>query len=275
MTRSDHAHARLRDVGLLFGAALLALSIFRPILSHGVVGTPGIKAPGGLPDAFPAARSGASASDDGTTSSTNAAPAPSAPLHGIDVSHYQGRVDWAKVAAAGVVFAYAKATGGLTFVDPQFATNAAAAPAAGLHFGAYHFFLPADDPTEQAEHFLSVAKPGTGTLPPVLDIEKTDGASDDLARKAVTWLEHVKEKTGCTPLVYASTAFYNSHLGAALSDYPLYLADYAKSPTVPRDAGTFVLWQHSQKGTVSGIAGHVDLDLYEAGSVPIEEFLCP
>lgn len=271
MTGSHQARVRERDIGLLFGAALLALAIVRPDVPPGSPQAPGISAPGGLPRALPSAATDASTSDDPAP----AAPAPATPLHGIDVSHYQGNVDWAKVAAAGVVFAYAKATGGVTFVDPRFAANAKAAPAAGLHFGAYHFFLPSDDPTAQAEHFLSVAKPRKGTLPPVLDLEKTDGASDDLAQKAVTWLEHVKEKTGCTPLVYASSAFYDSHLGAALSDYPLYLADYAQSPKLPSDAGPLVLWQHSQTGTVRGINGHVDLDLYEAGSTPIEEILCP
>lgn len=273
MNRSDHDHARHRDIVLLFGAAVIVLAIVRPDVPHRMPSTPGISAPDGLPSAMPTAR--ADASTDGAGATSPAPATPTKPLHGIDVSHYQGSVDWAKVAAAGVVFAYAKATGGVTFVDPRFSANAAAAPAAGLHFGAYHFFRPSDDPTAQAEHFLSVANPGTGGLPPVLDLEKTGGGSDDLAQKAVTWLEHVKEKTGCTPLVYASTAFYDSHLGAALSDYPLYLADYSQSPKLPSDAGQLVLWQHAQTGTVSGINGHVDLDLYEAGSVPIEEFLCP
>ena len=273
MNRSDHDHARHRDIVLLFGAAVIVLAIVRPDVPHRMPSTPGISAPDGLPSAMPTAQ--AAASTDGAAATSPAPAAPTKPLHGIDVSHYQGSVDWAKVAAAGVVFAYAKATGGVTFVDPRFAANASAAPAAGLHFGAYHFFQPSDDPTAQAEHFLSVANPGTGSLPPVLDLEKTDGGSDDLAQKAVTWLEHVKEKTGCTPLVYASTAFYDSHLGAALSDYPLYLADYSQSPKLPTDAGQLVLWQHAQTATVSGINGHVDLDLYEAGSVPIEEFLCP
>lgn len=293
MTRSRHVQDR--DVGLLLGGALLVLAVLRPDITPGTAALPRISAPGGLPVTFPkadadtatpdvapssSAPAGTPLADAAPTDATSTVTAPTdaaqaAPIRGIDVSHYQGSVDWPTVADAGVVFAYAKATEGVTYVDPRFAANAAAAPAAGVHFGAYHFFVPTDDASAQAAHFLSVAAPKSGSLPPVLDLEKTAGGSDTLAQDAATWLAHVRDKTGCTPLVYASPAFYDAHLGDALSDYPLYLADYATSPRVPTGAGPLVLWQHSQKGTVSGVPGHVDLDLYEAGSVPMESFLCP
>lgn len=274
MTLRPHMQERDRDIGLIFGGALLFLAVLRPDMPFGTGETPQLSAPGGLPVALPKTV-GAAPDPDGGSAGPAPSTAPATEFRGVDVSHYQGAVDWPTVAKAGISFVYAKATEGVTYVDPRFAVNAASAPAAGLRFGAYHFFVPSDDATAQAEHFLSVAAPATGMLPPVLDLEKSAGGSDNLAQNAVTWLAHVKEKTGCTPLVYASPAFYEAHLGDALSDYPLYLADYAKSPKVPTGAGPLVLWQHSQKGTVSGVPGHVDLDRYEARSVSMEAFLCP
>src|SRR5215472_10861520 len=96
-------------------------------------------------------------------------------LPGIDVSHYQGTIDWASVRTAGIVFAYAKATEGITYTDPLFTNNWSAMKAAGVVRGAYLFFHSNDDPTAEADHYLSVV--GTiapGDLPPMLDVEVTD-----------------------------------------------------------------------------------------------------
>ena len=97
--------------------------------------------------------------------------APGSTVDGIDVSHYDGTVDWAQVKGAGYVFGIAKATEGLTFSDSQFAVNWAAMKEAGLVRGGYHFFRPLDDGAQQADFFLS--KIGTrfaeGDLPPILD----------------------------------------------------------------------------------------------------------
>src|SRR5689334_1580650 len=89
-------------------------------------------------------------------------------VQGIDVSHYQGVIDWNQVAEAGTAFVFIKATEGTSYVDPQFQDNWSGAKAAGLLRGAYHFFQPGEDPQQQAEYFLSVVQTVPGDLPPVL-----------------------------------------------------------------------------------------------------------
>src|SRR5207344_2546016 len=105
---------------------------------------------------------------------------PAGALPGIDVSHHQGAIDWVQVAGAGVRFAFAKATEGRNYVDPQYATNKAGAALSGVAFGAYHFAQPdgtANDAILEADHFVDVAQLEPGDLVPVLDIERTGGLS--------------------------------------------------------------------------------------------------
>src|SRR5918998_6939443 len=110
-------------------------------------------------------------------------------LTGIDVSHFQGRVDWQAVKAAGCAFAFAKATEGAGVTDPYFAANWSGMQAAGLARGAYHFFHPAQDASQQAAHFLATVQLGPTDLPPVIDVELNDGAANDTVVRGVqTWL---------------------------------------------------------------------------------------
>ena len=181
---------------------------------------------------------------------------------GIDVSHYQGSVSWAEVRQAGIEFAVAKATDGLTWEDPQFAINWPAMKAAGILRGAYHFFEPADDATEQAEFFLKTVQLATGDLPPALDVEKAASSSTALWEGVETWLQTVAAATGLQPFLYIDPTFANEYKApASLAAYPLWLADYAAQPTLPAGWTTWQIWQHSESGTVAGVTGSVDLDV--------------
>ena len=185
-------------------------------------------------------------------------------VQGIDVSHFQGTVDWQQVAQAGMSFAFAKATEGITYVDPQLATNWAGIQAAGLLRGAYHFFEANDDATAQAQHFLATVQLAAGDLPPVLDIETTAGVSNEQIWSGVsTWLQLVEQETGRQPILSTAPGFWNAHApDLALTSYPLWLADYATQPTLPTGWTSWLFWQHSQSGTVAGVTGAVDLDLF-------------
>src|SRR6185295_13488257 len=170
---------------------------------------------------------------------------------GIDVSHYQGLVDWSQVRQAGIAFAFAKATEGLTTVDSEFSTNWPAMSAAGLLRGAYHFFHPEEDAASQAEHFLSIVGVLTAhDLPPVLDVETTNGVSTSALWAGVsTWLETVTQRTARTPLLYTSHSFWNDNApDPTLTRYPLWLADYAETPTLPDGFTTWSFWQYTQAG---------------------------
>ena len=194
---------------------------------------------------------------------------------GIDVSHYQGTVYWPGVFAAGIQFAFAKATEGLTWVDPQLATNWPAMKAAGLLRGAYHFYEPADDPASQAQHFLSTVKLEPGDLPAVLDVEINGGVSDGQLWSGVsTWLQVVQAATGRQPIVYTAPGFWNGNSpDLALTCHPLWLADYASEPTLPKGWSTWQFWQHSQTGTVPGVSASVDLNLFNGTVQQLHEWL--
>ena len=183
-------------------------------------------------------------------------------VHGIDVSHYQGTVDWQQVKAAGNQFAFAKATEGVTLLDPELATNWAGMKAAGLLRGAYHFFEPGDDAGQQATFFLGTVQFERGDLPPVLDVETAPAAGEDLWRGVQTWLEQVETATGMRPILYLNKSFANENgAPASLAAYPLWLAQYeVELPTLPTGWTTWLLWQYSQSGTVAGVTGSVDLD---------------
>jgi lysozyme len=186
-------------------------------------------------------------------------------VQGIDVSHYQGVIDWGLVAEAGMEFSFIKATEGTSDVDPQFQDNWNGAKAAGLLRGAYHFFQPGEDPQQQAKNFLSVVQTVPGDLPPVLDVEIPAEASEIIAGAQV-WLAAVAQATAKIPILYTSPGFW-ANLGASVtgfSRFPLWVAEYGvTAPKIPEGWTTWTFWQFSESGSVSGIEGSVDLDLYQ------------
>lgn len=185
-------------------------------------------------------------------------------LQGVDVSHYDGAVDWAQVKAAGITFAFTKATESDDYVDPTFATNWAGMKAAGIVRGAYHFFDPSVSATTQASYVLgTVGTLEAGDLPIVLDFEQLDGASEATAvADAVTFLAAVTKATGKTAILYMSSDFLSGSY-PALAPYTLWVANYGVScPGMPSEWSTWKLWQSSDSGSVSGISDAVDLDAF-------------
>jgi lysozyme len=180
---------------------------------------------------------------------------------GIDVSENNGQVDWARVAQAGFTFAYARATLGRESSDPTLETNRKGARAHGLRFGAYHLPYPGNSSAQQqAEHFLSVAKPRPGDLLPAIDVEnktppdtaEAKFSRDELVAWLRAWLNAVEAKIGAKPVIYTNPGWWSSRLkNADLSGHPLWLADYTKNdPTIPRPWKKYAIWQHSQSGRV-------------------------
>ncbi|MGZ4044172.1 MAG: glycoside hydrolase family 25 protein, partial [Bacteroidia bacterium] len=196
---------------------------------------------------------------------------------GIDVSSYQGLVNWTSVKNAGYTFAWAKATEGLTVNDSQYLNNAVNGVNAGVYMGAYHFAHPDNNPTNadaisEANHFLSVAQPYiiSCQLPPVLDLEvSTSLTSSQLTAWVQNWMNTVQSATGITPILYTDGSIANS-LGSSLASYcKLWIADPDGSPTVSPSSTYLGVWypnwsfkQYSWTGTVPGISGSVDLDSF-------------
>ncbi len=186
-------------------------------------------------------------------------------LRGIDVSHYQGDVDWAKVKTAGMHFGIAKSTEGLSYVDPKFNKNWKNIAAAGLYRGTYHFFVANDDPLKQADHFINtVGSIENHHINPILDLEASIGdlTVEQYQKNVLIWLNRVEEKMGVLPLIYTDHPFGNANLNnEKFSKYKLWLAEYgAKHANVPdswSDKG-WSAWQFTSHDHLNGVNGNVD-----------------
>lgn len=193
-------------------------------------------------------------------------------LEGIDVSSWQGNIDWVKVKASGISFAFIKATEGTSYVNPRFKKDWHESRSKGIIRGAYHFFDPTVSPTEQARNFVSaVGMLEPGDLPPALDLEGEKWQRtnpQDRIQMILTWLGTVETALELQPIVYASFAFANDVLKAGLSpelsNYRLWIAHYtnAAKPLIPLPWTHWDFWQHTSQGKTPGIIGNVDHDRF-------------
>ncbi len=192
-------------------------------------------------------------------------------LTGVDVSTYQGTIDWKSVKAAGISFAFAKATESTNIIDSTFATNWAGMKAAGVVRGAYHFFDPSVDAASQASYCLAtVGALEAGDLPVVLDFEQLGGKAEAAAvADAVTFLAAVTAATGKRAILYMSSDFLSASY-PALSPYVLWVANYGVTcPGLPVEWSGWDFWQHSDTGAINGISGAVDLDTFNGTSAQL------
>ena len=195
---------------------------------------------------------------------------------GVDISHWQGSINWSRVKHDGVKFAFMKATEGTGYSDPTLKTNWAGAKRNGIYRSAYHFARPSVGSAARQARFF-VAKVGSfkgkGDLPPVLDLEATGGLSASKLRTWVrTWLETTEKLTGRTPILYFSPYFWIDHLGNAtnFTHYPLWIAHYTSGrPLVPGGWKTWTFWQRTSSGSVEGISGHVDMNRFNGTSAQL------
>ncbi len=201
---------------------------------------------------------------------------PSTYVEGIDISTYQGTIDYAKVKAAGKRFVVAKTSEGIGFTDPKWQLNKANAMAAGLAVTGYHFARPDGNPTKavaEADWFVSQLALQPGMLVPALDLEVAGTLSVAALQAWVgAWLGEVYAKTGVRPMIYTSPSFWSTHLGntSMFADQGykiLWVAHwFVSSPTVPGNnwgGKGWTFWQYDDCGSVPGItSGCVDLDRY-------------
>jgi GH25 family lysozyme M1 (1,4-beta-N-acetylmuramidase) len=190
-------------------------------------------------------------------------------LKGVDVSNYQDRVDWGRVRADGVSFAYVKASEGTTFADPKYRAHVTGAKAAGLRTGAYHFARPdtytndpARDARAEADFFLSLAWPRSGDLLPALDLETAGLSPGAMCEWTRAWLGHVRRRIGVRPLLYTYPAFWDYMGGTtAFRLHPLWIANFGvSSPQLPAGWRRYAIWQYTASGSVDGVAGRVDVN---------------
>jgi MYXO-CTERM domain-containing protein len=204
-------------------------------------------------------------------------------VEGVDVSTYEGTIDWSEVAASGVVYTFVRVSDGLDFPDDTFATNWAGSRSAGVIHGAYQFFEPDQDPIAQADMVL--AKMGTfeaDDLPPVIDVEVTDGLSASAVHTAVqAWVDHVAAAIGRPPIIYVGAYFWDDDVGGYDdTSSPLWHAQYttATCPTIADPWTTWAFWQYTDTGTIAGIPGaaaNTDVDRWNGDLASFTAFLGP
>jgi GH25 family lysozyme M1 (1,4-beta-N-acetylmuramidase) len=191
-------------------------------------------------------------------------------VKGIDVSYYQGNIDWTRVKNDGVKYAFIRVSDGLGTVDTKFETYWAQSRANGIIHGAYQFFRPNQDPIAQAELFLD--KLGNtiaaDDLPPVIDIEAAGGlAPAQVAAKAKQWIDHVEAALGVKPIIYTGFYFWRDQVGAPAygAAHPLWHAQYSsvECPNIPAPWTEWAFWQFTSSGAVDGIAGNVDVNRFD------------
>jgi lysozyme len=186
-----------------------------------------------------------------------------ATVRGIDVSKWQGDVDWKAVRRAGVRFAYVRVSDGTTVLDQTFGRNWREARRAGLLRGAYQYFRPEEDPIEQADLLLAtMGAPRAGDLPPALDVEVSGNVTPrELVRRVSRWVARVRRATGLKPIVYTSARDWILLAGNSrrFSSHGLWIAHHdADCPNTPTGWRAWTFHQHSKQGTIAGITGPVD-----------------
>jgi lysozyme len=194
---------------------------------------------------------------------------------GIDVSYHQHTIDWRRVRKAGVLFAFIRVSDGSTFADPMFERNWSKARPTGILRGAYQYFRPDENAVTQADLLIEAIRRDPGELPPVIDVETTGGRSPSQIRRAVeAWIARVRDKLGVEPIIYTGPDFWKTHAGNAdLTSQPLWVAHYTTGcPTVPAPWKTWTFWQYTERGSVPGITGHVDLDVFAGDFKQLEDF---
>ena len=190
-------------------------------------------------------------------------------VHGIDISHYQGNVNWKMLEQTRqgqfpIQFIFMKATEGGDYPDKRFVANFDSAKAHGFIRGAYHFYNPKTDPNKQADFFINSVKLEPGDLPPVLDIEKKSKDIGKLQADLKLWLRRIENHYGVKPIIYASYKFKTKYLNdSVFNSYPYWIAHYYVDSVQYK--GDWKFWQHTDVGTLPGIEEQVDLNIFNGG----------
>lgn len=186
---------------------------------------------------------------------------------GIDVSHYQGKIDWTRVAREGdIAYAYVKATEGADLVDDRHALNIAGARQAGVKVGSYHFYRPKAGVEAQLRNFFSAVQKHEQDLVPIVDIEDDRGVSEEKFIADLTeFIQRVTQHFGKKPLLYTGQNFYNKHFQGLFKDYQWMIAKYQEEIPVLLDGRNYLMWQYTAKGRVPGINGNVDRSCISLG----------
>jgi lysozyme len=191
-------------------------------------------------------------------------------IHGVDVSKYQGLIDWDQVRGSGTQFAYIKATEGGDLMDEAFARNWEAAKNAGIRRGAYHFVYWCRPAQEQMAWFEQNVPYDPQALPPVLDVELTPDSKtckhmpqrETALATIAEMLREMEYHYGRRPVIYTTVDFYQRFLRQDFADYPIWVRSTKYYPSVKYGDRRWHFWQYQSDGTVAGIRAKVDRNAF-------------
>ena len=192
------------------------------------------------------------------------------PVRGVDVSAYQGEIDWPTLSKQGVHFAFIKATEGSSHVDARFARNWEQAQKTSLRIGAYHFFSFDSAGQTQAENFIKTVPQTEGMLPPVVDLElygekkKNPPDKDRVLPELETMLALLEEAYGRKPILYTTAKSYRLYLAEGFAEYDIWIRDVLRKPKLP-DGRAWTFWQYTDRARLEGYQGeerYIDLNVF-------------
>lgn len=198
-------------------------------------------------------------------------------IKGIDVSSYQGEIDWQILASQNISFVFIKATEGSSFVDKNFDYNFAEAQKTSLAVGAYHFFSYDSEGKTQAENFINTVVPFDGMLPPVIDLEfygdKESNPPDraDVERQLKTMLDMLEAHYGQKPIIYATEKSYKLYLSDDYEEYDIWIRNVISPPKLS-DNRTWTFWQYTNRDKINGYDGeekYIDVNVFNGS---LEEY---
>lgn len=200
------------------------------------------------------------------------------PVRGIDVSEYQGKIDWNILSHQNIDFAFIKATEGSGYADICFEYNFSEIQKTDLDFGAYHFFSYDSSGKTQADNFINAVGDYCGTLPPVADVEfygeynKTPPDKDFVTTQLNDFLDNLESFYGVKPVIYTTEESYKLYIDGEYDDYPIWIRNIITSPNLS-NGRSWTFWQYSNRTVLSGYKGEerfIDMNVFNGTT---EEFL--
>lgn len=197
---------------------------------------------------------------------------------GIDLSHYQGKINWKQIDTIynnfKIKFVVIRATAGINKKDKYFDYNWEMASEKKLIRGAYHYYRPNENSIKQATNFINNVKLHKGDLPPVLDIEELSVIQTEKSLKTglLRWLNKIEEYYGVKPIIYTGEKFFLSYLNNSdFNKYHLWIANYnnQKGPFIKN----YILWQFTDKGQLKGLNENVDLNIFNGTFSDLQKLL--
>ena len=200
------------------------------------------------------------------------------PVRGVDVSEYQGEIDWEKLSNQNIDFAYIKATEGSSYTDERFQYNYQNAITTSLKIGAYHFFSFDSDAISQSENYIKNVPKDMNLLPPVVDIEfygdknKNIPDVENTREQLKKLLERLEEYYQKKPIIYATNTSYNLYIKDNFEEYKIWIRDIFSTPNL-KDNRKWTLWQYTNRERLEGYNGEekfIDMNVFNGS---YEEFV--